>query len=506
MLSVFDQGPPPICPSPFNLAAYALRQAAITPNKPALEVIGGAQPDIWSYKRLRHCVLAIGTGLLASGLAPGDIILLRLGHSVDFPLSFLAAIAVGLVPVPTSAQLTAIETETLLKDLEPAAILHDPSVPCPTNIRCRVIALSELRQMCSLPVATFALGDPDHLAYGMYTSGTSGSPRAVEHAHRAIWARRMMRDGWHHLGDSDRLLHAGAFNWTYTLGTGLLDPWSCGATAVIPEKLGDIAGLPDLLAAHNITVFAAAPGVFRKMVTSADLPALPNLRHALSAGEKLAPNLHTQWQRATGRPIYEAFGMSECSTFISSCPQTTTPAESVGRPQTGRRVAIVDDKGPIDISKQGMIAVSRHDQGLMIGYHNAVEVMGNRLVGEWFLTGDQGRMAQSGDITYCGRSDDMMTAGGYKISPIEVETALQEHPDITDVAVTELEIKPDVRVIVAFYTAAASLDEPGLKHYAAARLARYKQPRLYVHIPALPMGANNKVLRQKLRDFYKATV
>ena len=76
MLSVFDQGPPPICPSPFNLAAYALRRAAITPNKPALEVIGGAQPDIWSYERLRHCVLAIGTGLLASGLAPGDIILL----------------------------------------------------------------------------------------------------------------------------------------------------------------------------------------------------------------------------------------------------------------------------------------------------------------------------------------------------------------------------------------------------------------------------------------------
>ena len=135
---------------------------------------------------MRHCVLAIGTGLLASGLAPGDIILLRLGHSVDFPLSFLAAIAVGLVPVPTSAQLTAIETETLLKDLEPAAILHDPSVPCPTNIRCRVIALSELRQMRSLPVAKFALGDPDRLAYGMYTSGTSGSPRAVEHAHRAI--------------------------------------------------------------------------------------------------------------------------------------------------------------------------------------------------------------------------------------------------------------------------------------------------------------------------------
>ena len=148
--------------------------------------MGGVQIYIWSYSRLRQSILAIGKGLLASGLRARDNILLRLGHSVDFPLSFLCAIAAGLVPVPTSAQLTSQEIGTLLKDPDPAVVLLDPSVPCPTNIGCRVITLSNLRLMRSLAPATFVLADPNRLTYGIYTSGTSGGPRAIEHAHCAI--------------------------------------------------------------------------------------------------------------------------------------------------------------------------------------------------------------------------------------------------------------------------------------------------------------------------------
>ena len=78
------------------------------------------------------------------------------------------------------------------------------------------------------------MGDPDRLAYAVFTSGTSGRAQAVGHAHRAIWARGMMHQGWEGITAEDRVLHAGAFNWTYTLGTGLMDPWTVGATALIP--------------------------------------------------------------------------------------------------------------------------------------------------------------------------------------------------------------------------------------------------------------------------------
>ncbi len=93
-----------------------------------------------------------------------------------------------------------------------------------------------IRALRDLPPADYALGDPDRPAYAVFTSGTSGATRAVLHAHRAIWARGMMVEGWYGLSDDDRLLHAGAFNWTYTLGTGLMDPWTIGATALIPAE------------------------------------------------------------------------------------------------------------------------------------------------------------------------------------------------------------------------------------------------------------------------------
>jgi hypothetical protein len=93
------------------------------------------------------------------------------------------------------------------------------------------------------------MGDPDRLAYLVFTSGSSGEPKAVAHAHRAIWARRMMVQGWYGLTPEDRLLHAGAFNWTFTLGTGLLDPWAIGATALIPAPGVPIEALPLLMRA-----------------------------------------------------------------------------------------------------------------------------------------------------------------------------------------------------------------------------------------------------------------
>ena len=112
-------------------------------------------------------------------------------------------------------------------------------------------------------------------------------------------------------------------------------------------------------------------------------------------------------------------------------------------------------------------------------------------------------MDQDGQIEYCGRADDIMTAGGYRVSPLEVESALRLYPDLGDVAVTE--VKPQVFVIAAFHTGVADLDHVVVKRFVETRLAQYKQPRLYIHICRLPTGPNNKILRHKLRDYYKAS-
>jgi acyl-coenzyme A synthetase/AMP-(fatty) acid ligase len=503
MQAIFDMGPPAPCPRPFNMAAHVLAHAADLPDKVALSVISQNGADSWTYARLAAAVRGTGTGLLAAGFQPGDILLMRLGNTVDFPLAYLGAIAVGLVPVPTSSQLTAVEVTKMVAQLSPRGILRDPRVACPEETGLPVIDTAALAMMRDLPPCDYAMGDPDRLGYIIYTSGTSGIPRAVMHAHRAIWARRMMHQGWYGLGPQDRLLHAGAFNWTYTLGTGLMDPWSVGATALIPAEGVAIEALPALLADHQATIFAAAPGVYRKILSHPMTIDLTALRHGLAAGEKLSDRVRQHWNEATGTPIYEAYGMSECSTFISGSPAHPAAPGTLGRPQDGRRVAILGPDGPVGLGEEGTIAVARRDPGLMLGYFGAEAETAARMQGDWFLTGDQGMMDADGQITYLGRADDMMNAGGYRVSPMEVEAALLTHPAIREVGVTDIEVKEDARIIAAFYVGDA-VDEADLKAFAAACLARYKQPRVYVRLDALPSGANGKILRRALKPIYEA--
>jgi acyl-coenzyme A synthetase/AMP-(fatty) acid ligase len=256
------------------------------------------------------------------------------------------------------------------------------------------------------------------------------------------------------------------------------------------------------MASHGATIFAAAPGVYRQMLARGPLPALPRLRHGLSAGEKLAPVTQAAWVAATGTPLFEAYGMSECSTFISSCPAAPCAPDTLGRAQPGRRIAIMDGDGPVPVGTPGTIAVHRSDPGLMLGYLHAPGETAARFQGDWFLTGDIGQMDGDGQITYLGRNDDMMNAGGYRVSPIEVEAALAQAPGILSVGAAEVEVKPGVRIIAAFYTSPAPLDEAALRSYVEVNLAPYKHPRAYIRIPQLPTGANGKILRRRLRLFW----
>ncbi|MEL6801197.1 MAG: class I adenylate-forming enzyme family protein [Pseudomonadota bacterium] len=504
MLSVVNTGPSPPCPAPFNLAAHVLAPAIQTPEKIALAVLGSAGAERWSFGRLSEAVLGVAGALERKGHSPGARVLLHLGNTVEFPIAFLGAVAAGMVPVPVSSQLTPAEIDDVLTQIVPAMIFADPALPMPAT-QTPIVDLAGLAAWHTHRPGTPRLGNPERPGYIVFTSGTSGRPRAVVHAHRAIWARGMMREGWYGLTAEDRVLHAGAFNWTYTLGTGLMDPWAAGATALIPGPGVAPAQLPLLMRGHDATIFAAAPGVYRQMLKP-DVPlSLPKLRHGLSAGEKLPDTLRAAWTRHTGTPIYEGFGMSECSTFLSGSPARPAPDGTLGYPQTGRHIAVLDAQGaPTSRGKQGTLAVHRSDPGLMLGYLGRAAETQTRYAGDWFQTGDLVVMQDDGAIAYLGRDDDMMNAGGYRVSPLEVEAALTEHPQISEAAAVEVTVKADTTVIAAFYTAQNELDPTALSAHMSGRIARYKTPRLYIHVDTLPTSANGKLARQHLRRTYEA--
>lgn len=495
-------------PAPFNMASYVLRHAQDMGDKTALAVVSDQNDDIvWTYAQLARSVQGVATGLLQAGLVPGDRVLLRLGNTVDFPLAFLAAIYAGLVPVPTSSQLTEVEITKMSALIRPRLIVASDGVDLPRldpDDVCPVLTTDALHKMTTLPAAVPDLGDADRAAYIIFTSGTSGQARAVTHAHRAIWARQMMWRDWYGIEPCDRMLHAGAFNWTYTLGTGLMDPWTVGATALIPAAGTRPDQIAPLLAKHRASIFAAAPGVYRQMMKH-DLPPLPDLRHCLSAGEKLPSTTRADWNTRTGKKIFEAYGMSECSTFISAGPEHPAPKGTLGYPQAGRHVAVVDDDGqPVPRGTAGIMAVHRSDPGLMVGYLGAKDATDARFRGDWFLTGDTVIMENDGAIRFQGRADDIMNAGGFRVSPIEVEAAISLHPGVHEAACAEVAVKADATVIACFYVPEEEpVAESVLTEHAHARLAHYKCPRLFVPVKAIPRGANNKVLRANLRKRFE---
>ena len=509
---------PLVIPERFNLARHCLETGALRPGgKLALAVVGDADPgtpplEAWTFAQLEDAVLRVAAALEDCGLIPGDRILIRLDNTSTYPILYFAAIAAGLIAVATSSQLTATEAEFLLADSAPKAVALAPHLPrgdIPSGIL--VLEEADVRgMMTSKRRGTYADTRAEDPAYLLYTSGTTARPKGVVHAHRVALGRSRTYQGWYGLRHDDVMLHAGAFNWTYTLGTGLIDPWANGLTSYIytGEKAPEI--WPAVIRKTGATLFAAVPGLFRQILKYAPPGplALGRLRHGLIAGEAPAPSLFADWEARTGTGLYEALGMSEISTYVSTCPGMARKDGSPGRAQPGRRVAVLPVEGgtdPLPPGEQGLLAVHRSDPGLMLGYWNRKDEEAEVYRGEWFLGGDLAVIDEDGYIFHQGRANDVMKALGYRVSPLEVETALAQHPDIAEVACAEVTPREGVTVIGAFLVAKPghSPDLENILAFAKERLAQYKCPREVMIVEALPRTPNGKVKRSELQDLYK---
>lgn len=504
----------PAYPPRMNLARYCLEAAArSTPGKDALVVVTDAMTghvsECWSFAALQDAVLRTGAGLLDAGFKPGERLLIRLDNTSTFPILFLGAIAAGLVAMPASAQLTAEEAVFLLADSQAHGVAlaqHLPRADMPDDVR--VLLEDEVRGLMShqrrIGYADTAANDP---AYLLYTSGTTARPKGVVHAHRVGLGRAPMYQGWYGLNASDRMLHAGAFNWTYTLGTGLIDPWANGATAIIFAGDKTPEAWPPLIRATGATLFAAVPSLMRQILKYAPPGPidLGQLRHAMIAGEKPPEDLFEAWRQRTGLELYEALGMSEISTYISTSPHVPRKAGTAGKPQAGRRIAILPQDGgehPLPAGEEGLIAVHRSDPGLMLGYWNRPDEEQEVYRGDWFTGGDLGIMDKDGYITHRGRANDIMKALGYRVAPQEIEAVLAQLPEVAEVACAEVRVRADVSVIGAYIVLkpGAHIAANEVKTYAGGHLAAYKCPREVVFIEALPRTANGKVKRSALKD------
>ena len=502
-----------------NLARLCIEMHAADPataGRPAFTFIDDA-PDAgresgryrsrsWSYGELWERVTAIGRGLLARGLVPGDRVLVRLPHSPEYAFAFFGATLGGLVPIPASPQLTAEETAFLLEDGAAAAAITAPETRVAgfAGVAVDAAELPGLDGPGPLPATRGE--DP---AFLVYTSGTTARPKGVLHAHRTIRGRLLMREGWEGFTPQDVTLHAGTLNWTYTLGVGLMDPWLAGAHALLFGGRYDPAGWPAILKQFGVTVFCAVPTVYRQMLKYGrpEDAGLTALRHGLCAGEPLPAALLEEWRARAGTDLYEALGMTELSTYISSGPATPVRPGSPGRPQPGRVVAILpEDAGregacrPLPSGTPGLLAAHRSDPGLMLGYWGRPEEERAVFRGEWFVGGDLAEIDDDGYVWFHGRADDVIKSFGYRLSPVEIEAALSTHAAVAEAAAVAVPIDADKTLVVAAIVPqeGQAVSEEALRLHAERHLAGYKRPHEYRVVEALPRTRNGKVQRSTL--------
>lgn len=469
-------------PSRLNLASHCLS------GKPARKtalIVAGPVTERWSYADLEESVLRLAAGLRRQGAEAGERVFIRMGNSLGYALLFFAANAAGAVPVPASPMLTAHEVAQLLRHSGARFLAWDGELPLPPLEGIRLFTPDDLRDLGNTAPGSYAETGADDPAYLIFTSGTSGKPKGVLHGQRAIWGRRPMYRGWYGIGPDDVMLHTGAFNWTYTLGTGLCDAFANSATSVVYTGERTPSIWEELIAAHGVTMIASVPGLYRQMLRAGIRPAT-SLRHGLTAGEALARPLLDAWRAQTGRELYEALGMSEISTYISSSPSVPVRPGSPGKPQQGRSVRILAD---------GQIGVHRTDPGLFLRYWG--EEPPERA---WFATGDIAEIDAEGYLWYHGRADDLMNAGGFRVSPLEVEAVLIQHEQVADAGVREWRVSDTASIIAAFIVPSTgqSPNEESIMAFVRERLAAYKCPKQIWFVPALPRTPNGKLIRKAL--------
>jgi acyl-coenzyme A synthetase/AMP-(fatty) acid ligase len=491
--------------SQFNLASHCLSPGLRSrPRDVAFCFVwNDGRVESWTFGEVGTAIEQRARALLTAGLRRGDRVLICLDHSPEYAFAFFGATLAGLVPVPVSPALTGEEVEFVGADSRArGAVVSANRAPARVDF---VLGIDQLTHMAGAAVpAPTGAEDP---AFLIYTSGTTARPKGVLHAHRTVLGRALMRDAWQGFRPGDVVMHAGALNWSYTLGVGLMDAWAAGATAVLAERPDEPGVWLDRVRALGVNVFVAVPTVFRQALKYGDAERpLATLRHVLCAGEPLPPTLLEHWRASTGTEMFESLGMTEVSTYISSGPATPVRPGSPGRPQPGRTVAILpvdgDSTTPLPPGAVGRLAVHRSDPGLMLGYWNRPAEEQEVFRGEWFIGGDLAAIDDDGYVWFHGRADDIIKSFGYRLSPVEIEAVLEAHPGVAEAAVVGHRVDDDKTLVAAYLVPAEKqqLDIADVASHVTRHLAGYKHPHEYRIVAALPRTANGKLQRSRLHD------
>jgi benzoate-CoA ligase family protein len=518
----------------FNASAYLIDRQAEAGFGEHLAITGPAGSLTYAELAARTAELAAGFG--ASGVRPEERVVLAATDRPETVITFCALLRMGAVPVPVSTMYRGEELGELLRDCRARVVVASPE--CAGTARAAAGAAPEVHTLILMagppvddPASPAAAVTPagvterawagvladgqqagpvapygtwfDSPAFWLYTSGTTGRPKAAMHRHGSVarvcetYARQVLG-----IRQDDRCYSVAKLFFAYGLGNSLLFPLSAGATAVLDPARATPAGAAARLAGDRPTLFFAGPAFFAALLNAAaPADAFATVRLAASAGEALPAEIYRRFTSRYGVDIIDGLGSTEAlHIFISNRPGEVRPGTS-GTVVPGYQARLVDDAGePVADGEPGHLLV--RGDSIATGYWCRTATTRAVFQGEWLRTGDTYTRSSDGFYTCLGRSNDMIKAGGIWVSPMEVEGRLLEHPSVAECAVVGHHDADGLEEVVACVVPApgASVAAGELIAFCREGLASFKRPRAVVTVDGLPKTATGKIQRGVLRE------
>jgi acyl-coenzyme A synthetase/AMP-(fatty) acid ligase/citrate lyase beta subunit len=468
--------------------------------------------------------------LTSIGIQPRDRVLVCLKNSLAYPISFFGSIKAGITAVPTSTLLSGSEVKYLAEDSQASAIVLSasmynnlfPYLEHIDNLKTIIVAgidsIEDYKKPNGMKVYSLnqILKDTDATAnhynskagepaYLVYTSGTTGYPKGVLHSHRSLVGRTPATEYWFNFKPNDRIMHSGKFNWTYVLGSALMDPLFNGHTVIAYEGANDASTWVNLIKKHNCTIFIGVPTIYRQIIQKTEFTSedCPSLRYCMSAGEHLSDEMISLWQDRFNQDIFEAIGMSECSYYISHSVNNPIRPGSAGFVQPGHTVKLLDPNTLEEVGEEeeGMICIGMDDPGLFLEYWQLEEETSKAKHDGYFFTGDYAKKDKDGYIWFIGRKDDIINTFGFRVSPHEIERVVKTHDDVADCVAFGLDVEKDKTIVAIAVIGQAKLSaekQDEILKFAQNNLAKYKAPKKIYSLEDYPRTKNGKVLRKQL--------
>lgn len=476
-----------------------------------------------TFRELDEAANRAAHALLGAGVVAGARVLFVMDDSPELVAAYLGAMRIGAVSVALNVRLAPQDLAYVLDDAAaPVLIAHEEFLPLcrdavalaaqPIQLFCAGAPAADdgdwaalvATQPATRPAVVTRAGQP---AFWIYSSGTTGQPKAAVHLHRDVCiADRHLHEN---LGvePGSRVFTTSKMFFAFALGHSLFGALRCGAAVLICTGWPDPARVAGVVEALRPTVMLSVPTMYRNLLRDglARGPGFGAVRHYVSAGERLPESVFEKWMDATGRPILEGIGTSETVFLAIANTPVQYRAGSCGRPLPWVEARLVDDAGAPVTAPDTPARLALRMASTFAGYWNRPELSRRALRDGWYLPGDVFSRDAQGWWYHHGRDDDMLKISGQWVSPAEIEECALTLPELQDVAVVGT-ANADGLVRLALFAVPADPNRspPGLADRIVdtlrARLSIYKCPRSIHIVPDLPRTVTGKIQKYLLRQ------